>query len=160
MRKGKGRSLVLDSNLLVLLVVGLVDRQLILKHKRTRSFEPEDFDLLTQILSEYEEIVVTPNVMTEASNLASQVAEPNLSAVRQRIAILAGSLREEYCPSAEATTLAPYLRLGLTDCALLALAGTQAPLLTTDLDLYLEAAKFNRLAKNFNHLREARLLNA
>lgn len=154
------RSIVLDANLLVLLVVGLADRSLIPRHKRTRTFEPADFDLLTKILAGYEQIVVTPNVMTEASNLASQTAEPGLTAVRQRLGALASVQREEYCPSARAVQHTHFLRLGLTDCALLDLIGSETPLLTTDLDLYLAAANANRNATNFNHLRQSRLLDA
>lgn len=153
------RSIVLDANLLVLFVVGLVDKQLIGKHKRTRSFEPEDFDLLKQILSEYEEVVVTPNVMTEASNLIAQTAEPALTAVRRQLASLAGVQREVYWHSATAVEHPEFIRLGLTDSGLLGLVGESMPLLTTDLDLYLSAAKKNSRATNFNHLRQARLLD-
>ena len=49
------RQIVIDANLLVLLVVGLTDRALIAKHKRTKTFEPEDFDLLTRLLAGYDQ---------------------------------------------------------------------------------------------------------
>ena len=152
------RSVVIDANLLVLLIVGLVDRQLIQKHKRTRSFEPADFDLLTQILRGYEDVVVTPNVMTEASNLAAQVAEPSLTAVRQRLAAITSLQREEYRPSIDVVQHKDFLRLGLTDCGLLDVIGIDIPLLTADHDLYVAAARKNHQATNFNHLRQARLL--
>lgn len=152
------RSIVIDANLLVLLVVGLVDRELIKVHKRTQSFEPEDFDLLTKTLMPFDEIVVTPNVMTEASNLASQVPEPSRTAIRRQLASLAGIYKEHYQASAASVKHQHFIRLGLTDCGLLDLVGTSLPLVTVDLDLYLEAAKSNESATNFNHLRQARLL--
>ena len=44
------KPLILDANLLVLLVVGLVDPKLISQHRRTRRFVEEDFPLLKQAL--------------------------------------------------------------------------------------------------------------
>lgn len=60
---------VIDANLLVLLVVGAVDRRLVGKHRRVRSFEPEDYDLLLDLLQAPQPAVVTPNTLTEVSNL-------------------------------------------------------------------------------------------
>lgn len=152
------RSVALDANLLVLLVVGLVDRKLVSKHKRTRSFDPEDFDLLREILGRYEEIVITPNVMTEACNLISFATEPTLTNTRRQFALLADALREVYYKSAAVVRHPKFLRLGLSDSALLGLVEERVPLLTCDLGLYLAAAESNRDVVNFNHLRQARLL--
>ena len=63
------KQIVVDTNLLLLLVIGITDRSLIAKHKRTRSFEAEDFDLLVSVLAGYDQVVVTPHIMTEVSNL-------------------------------------------------------------------------------------------
>lgn len=152
------RSVVIDANLLVLLVVGLVSRDLIGVHKRTRSFEPADFDLLLQLLNQYQEVIVTPNVMTEASNLASHSAEPTLSAVRRQLAVLAQAQREEYRPSASVVGNGEFLRLGLTDCSLLDIVADGIPLVTADLDLYLCAVKKNNATINFAHIQQRRLL--
>ena len=58
----KLNKIIIDTNLLVLLVVGITERSLIQKHKRTRNFEVEDFDLLTGVLSNFDEIIVTPHI--------------------------------------------------------------------------------------------------
>lgn len=62
--------LLLDSNLLVLLIVGIHDPTLISKHKRLEIFEKADFDRLS-IFCEYfvGGLVVTPNTLTEALTL-------------------------------------------------------------------------------------------
>jgi len=153
------RKIVVDTNLLVLLVVGLTDRTLITKHKRTRSFELADFDLLTQFLSNFDEVVVTPHILTEASNLVSQIGEPILSAVRHTFSTLLETQREEFQPSHIVANHNLFIRLGLTDCAVLNLVKDKTPLITVDLDLYLAAAATNSNAENFNHLRAARLLS-
>ena len=62
--------IVIDANLLVLLVVGAVDRRLVGKHRRVKNFAMEDYDLLLDLLQETPHpVVVTPNTLTEASNL-------------------------------------------------------------------------------------------
>ena len=53
----------------MLLVVGLVDRRLVGKHRRAITFEPRDYDRLVEFIREAGQIFVTPNVLTEASNL-------------------------------------------------------------------------------------------
>jgi hypothetical protein len=42
-----GQTLILDTNLLVLLVVGMTSRAYISRHKRLRAFLESDFDVLT-----------------------------------------------------------------------------------------------------------------
>jgi len=152
------KKIVIDTNLLVLLVVGLTDRSLIEKHKRTKSFEKDDYDLLTNVLSNYDQIVVTPHILTEASNLVSQIGEPAMSTLRKTLSALLETQKEEYEPSIEVSRHHTFLRLGLTDGAILSLIGNEIPLITTDLDLYLAAANSNHNAINFNYLRQNRLL--
>ncbi len=155
----KSRKIIIDTNLLVLLVIGLTDRKLIEKHKRTKKFEIEDFKLLTNILSGYDEIVVTPHILTETSNLVSQIGNPNLTAIRRTFSKLFSTQNERYEPSIEIGKHESFVRLGLTDCAILNLVKEKIPLITVDLDLYLSASNINHETLNFNHLRQSRLLN-
>jgi hypothetical protein len=153
------KSIAIDTNLLVLLVVGLTDRNLIEKHKRTKSFQCADLDLLIRVLSRFDQIIVTPHILTEASNLIVQVGEPAASALRKTLSVLLESQREEFEPSIEVSKHHEFLRLGLTDCAILNVIGSEMPFITTDLDLYLSAAKSNNSAINFNHLRQDKLVS-
>lgn len=155
----KMKQIILDSNLLVLLIVGLTDTNLIPKHKRTKSYEKEDFELLASILSNYDQVVVTPHILTETSNLVSQIGEPVMSLLRKTLLNLLEVQKEEYQPSIDIGKHTSFLRLGLTDCAILSIIKSELPLLTVDLDLYLMAAKKNKNTVNFNHLREPRLLS-
>ena len=58
-----------DANLLVLLVVGTVQRSLIGRHPRLKAYIADDFDVLVKLLDTGEKIYVTPNTLTETSNL-------------------------------------------------------------------------------------------
>lgn len=67
---------VIDTNLLVLLVVGSASRSYIRKHKRLSDYTSEDFDMLSLILSEFSEIVFLPHILAEVSNIARQIDLP------------------------------------------------------------------------------------
>lgn len=149
--------IVLDTNLLVLLVVGMTDRTFIAKHKRTRSFEAEDFDLLCSVLAKFDQVVVTPHIITETSNLISQIREPNRGEILKTLLGILPTHDERYEPSHVICQNNHFLRLGITDCAILNIMSKDVPLLTVDLDLYLSATEGT--AMNFNYLRQARLLS-
>ena len=155
----KVKQIIIDSNLLVLFVIGLTDRNLISKHKRTKQYEIEDYDLLAEILSTFNKVIVTPHVLAETSNLISQIGNPVMSSIRETLKNLIETQSEEYEPSRELCKGKSFIRLGLTDCAILNLVKKELPLITVDLDLYLSAMAINHNTVNFNHLRESRLLN-
>jgi hypothetical protein len=147
-------SVLLDSNVLLLYVVGMTDRRLIRTHKRTRAFAEEDFDLLCDGLGRFGEIWVTPNILTEASNLAAQAAEPGRSAVLQTLAGFMAGCQEQAVPSATVAGRPAFIRLGLADMATLEVARLVDRVLTDDLALYLALMDAGRNAVNFNHIRQ------
>jgi hypothetical protein len=146
------RQIIIDTNLLVLLVVGATQRNLINRHKRTNIFTQEDFDLLLLLLEQYEEVVITPSILTEACNLLAQIGEPDRSRIMQVLGNLTSTYTEVYTPSSDVAKSIHFVRLGLTDCSILELP-KELPLITVDLDLYLAAAEAGYKANNFNHLR-------
>lgn len=124
---------LLDANLLVLLVVGLYDRCEIARHRRTESsFRAVDFDRVVAVLRSGGGLVVTPNVLTEASNLLGHGEDPK----RMKLAILLRGIIEEAeeigIPSRDAAGRAEFLRLGLADAGLVELALSGYTLLTAD----------------------------
>jgi hypothetical protein len=98
-------TVVLDSNLLVLLAVGSLDKDLIREHKRTSQFTVEDFDLLLTLLGAFSEVLVTPNGLTETSNLLQYIKQPHRSKLLAILAVLTERLTEEYVPSRELPSL-------------------------------------------------------
>ncbi len=144
-----------DANLLVLLVVGSVDRRLIAKHRRLRAYSAEDYETLINLLSRVEQVLVTPNTLTEASNLLAQHAEPELSRLFDRLRFVIQESKEIVVASGLASRNSAFGRLGLTDSALLEVATAESPVLTVDLALYLAALeKGEDTAVNFTHLRD------
>ena len=148
------RGYFLDANLLVLLVVGSESRDLISKHRRLEDYTAEDFDILLDLLKGVGQLFVTPNTLTETSNLVSQHGEPERSLLMTRLQYLIHGSQEIVVTSADASSNSQFERLGLTDAALLDAVTSDTPLLTVDLDLYLAALEAGEeRAVNFTHYR-------
>lgn len=139
--------LFLDANLLVLLVVGLVDKTKIGKHRRTKEFSQEDYSRLRGLLEGLDSICVTPNTLTEASNLLGSLRDPRMM---QEMRYLVEESRETVVDSKAAVRHRKFPRVGLTDAVLLEVVSAERPLLTTDFELYgLASAKGEGVAFNF-----------
>ena len=74
--KYKYKGVIVDTNILLLLFVGSVNKKRISKFNRTEQFSPKDYDFLVEIISYFSKIVVTPNILTEVSNFINQLTEP------------------------------------------------------------------------------------
>ena len=144
----------LDANLLVLLVVGETDRNLITKHRRLREFDEDDYERLVRLINQVDNVLVTPNTLTEASNLLAYHGEPERSRFFEVLRILIEEYEEIVVTSKAASRSKEFKRLGLTDAALLEVVSNSNPLITVDLALYLAAtSKESESAYNFRHYR-------
>lgn len=150
-----GTVALIDSELLVLFVVGLTNRHYISKHGRLRAYTDAEFDLLLKTLEFMDEIVFSPHTLAEASNhLEQKIADPFKSEIMAHFRALMGRIREVSVTSHHAAGRAEFLRLGLTDSVVLSVASENVAILTADVDLYLAAAKAGYHAINFNHIRD------
>ena len=145
----------IDANLLVLLIVGSVDQDLIAKHRRLRRFAVEDYERLVNLIDRVDRVLATPNTLTETSNLLAQHRDPERSRFFDKLKFIIQESKESVVASTVASRNNAFERLGLTDAALLEVATAETPLVTVDLDLYLEAlAKGQDTAVNFTHLQD------
>ena len=142
----------IDANLLVLLVVGETGKELIAKHRRLRQFQVDDYERLAQLVNGIDYVLVTPNTLTEASNLLSQHGEPERSRFFAVLRALIGESEEVVVASQVASHNSQFYRLGLTDAALLEAVSSSTPVVTTDFDLYRAASSRDpNSAFNFWH---------
>jgi rRNA-processing protein FCF1 len=153
LRRHRTAGVLLDTNLLLLYVIGVHDRDLIQRFKRTSKFTPEDFRILTGALDKFAHVLTTPHILTEVSNLAGQLADPLKQAVFRTFAGTIGILTELQVPAREASAEDAFPRFGLTDVAILRNARDKCLVMTEDFRLsqYLAHEKVEVL--NFNNLR-------
>lgn len=148
--------LIVDTNLLVLLVVGLVEKGYISVHKKLDAYDVRDFEILSAIVSNFQELVFVPHVLSETSNLVSCINEPAKSEIMRKFAEFIEGCGEQYVPSSSGASRAEFARLGLTDSVLLALGGTGAALITADVGLYVAATSAGYEATNYMHIKDNR----
>jgi len=150
--------ILLDSNLLLLWVVGNADTNFIRSNKRLKAFDERAYHLLCGEIEHASVLVVTPHILAEVSNLLDLKATPQktpLAAQFKRM-VLATTTLEIYQRSKELVNSRVFQRLGLSDCAISAL-DADIKVLTCDLDLYLYLCEIGRQERaiNFSSLRDA-----
>lgn len=144
-------NLALDTNVLILLAGGLVDPKLIGAHKRLKKLNHEDFELLLEYVRSYRQIVVTPHVLAETSNLIGQDDDQLSQRLRLKLGELIATQEERHTAAIKIVQHDVYPRLGVADCGLLSILDDRTELLTTDVATYLAALNVGLKAKNFNH---------
>lgn len=153
-RAPRGRdALFIDTNLLLLLLVGSLDVEQVERFRRTRAYSREDFALLASFVGDFPRFLTTPNVLTEVSNLAGQLAEPLRRRALVALGVLTGGFEERFRPSKELFQDPHFPILGLADTSIILSVEQGVTVLTDDLDLYVRLSRAGIQAINFNHLR-------
>jgi hypothetical protein len=103
----------IDSNLLLLYLIGKFEPSLIRSFRRTQQFSEAEFQLLTRFVGLFDKVLTLPNILTEVSNLAGQLPEDTASEFRESFRESIDLLDERYCESsvaAAACRAGEYLR--------------------------------------------------
>jgi len=151
----KRAGVLIDSNLLVLLVVGSVNPNRIGTFKRTRQYSRSDYTALVRVVGHFARVYTLAQIVAEVSNLTDLTGGERIAA-RQNLSALLPVLNEPPLPSRRAIEERAYTRLGITDAAIVCAAREHGCcVLTSDLELYLALLQADVPALNFSHLREA-----
>ncbi len=151
------KGVLVDTNILVLDLVGSFNVELIPRFRATKTFQKDDYTILRRFLGRFEVTATTPNILSEASNLLRQgglpVPDKNRHRYFENLVQRIRILDEHYVRSRDAVAINSFPRIGLTDAAILLLAKGRFLVLTDDLPLsgMLERAGIDAL--NFNHIR-------
>ena len=142
---------MLDTNLMVLFVVGATHPALIARHKNVSRFRAADYLRLVSLLRLSAQIVVTPNIATETSNLVRQIAAPYDIQLSDTLSRLLNRFIETIVSSASAAADVDHGTLGLADAATLRALKQGWHLLTVDAGLHRIASRRGLAASHFDH---------
>ncbi len=137
----------------MLLAVGMTDREIIGKHRRTRTFVREDYDLLQELIGDFNELRVPSHCFAEASNLLKHTNDREASLLLSTLSSLVGKFVETYIPKEIIVKERHFVRLGVADSGIIQESERVTLSLTTDLELYKAIGNMGRSVENFNHRR-------
>ena len=146
-------SILIDTNLLLLLIVGLYNKDLISVHKRTKEFIPKDFDLLVKYINGYKILWVTSHCLAEVSNLIRQTNKKQAKELMAYFSCFIAKAKETHIPKEIIFKNGTSTRLGVADTGLIIKSKRVTCVLTVDFDLYKEISNRGYKVINFNHLR-------
>ena len=155
-----GRQVLIDTNLLLLLLIGHIDLNQIGTNRRIRKYSLHAYQLLIEYLHDAKSLATTEHINSQTSDLgASSLAGSH----RQNFLHLLRAIHDpgshgvskakEYSQPILNLDGAPLHTLGVADAGIINAARQHnCVLLTDDLDLYMMALREGVDATNFSHL--------
>ncbi len=150
--KHHANGLLIDTNLLVLCLIGRTNKRRIENFKRTSKYTIEDYELLEDLIGQFRRLVTTPQILTETSNL-TDLSGPEIKTLRGFFRNYVDTAHEAI-PSGKAVVAdSAFARLGFADAAVALASESPMLVLTDDLTLSVALTQRGIDSINFNHLR-------
>ncbi len=147
------RSVILDTNVLLLWLVGQIEPSKVGSHRRLSEFSLLDLYNLDELLRAFPYHLTLPNILTETSNLIGSGNQVICQGAAEALAVYCDRIAEQYVPSSDVVSSPAYARLGLTDSAIALAATKGATVVTIDHDLYGQLLKDGLKSLNLLHNR-------
>ena len=130
------KGILIDTNLLLVLLVGNVDRRQVGRIAKTDKYNSEDYDRITNVLRRFNRFIIIPQVLTEAGNMLKRncpTANTRLDLdLELRRFVHAGASRESRALSKRITIHPAFEDLGYADAAILNAAAGRHLVFTDD----------------------------
>lgn len=149
--------ILIDTNALIILILGLIDINQIGKHKRATVYQEQDFYNLMEFIGDINNLVVLPNVWTEVDNHLNGFTGEHRNDYIRNIRDTINKTTEVYLESVSVTKEHFFIELGLTDSLLLQYAHNCNFLITSDSKLSDYAQSFGIEVYDMVKMRNERL---
>jgi hypothetical protein len=147
-KKYRTKGILLDTNILLLYIVGTLYDGRPQDFKRTSKFSEEDFEILLKLLNSFDIKVTTPNILTEVSNLIGNRIE-----LHEPLAGYIKITQESFIKSTSLVEEDFFAEFGLADTATVNMAKDSFLVVTDDGPLYGLLINNRVDAINFDQLR-------
>lgn len=145
--------LLLDTNVLLLWIVGLLKPSLIGTHRRLKDFDGDDFVLVNQLATQVPQHISTPHILAEVSNFLGSGPQQMVAGGTSALADYIVLLDEIYTPARDIAATPEFHALGLTDAAIHHLAQSDIRVISMDFHLCNRLAEKGIEAINPRHFR-------
>jgi rRNA-processing protein FCF1 len=144
------KTVLVDTNLLLLFILGRASRTNIGRHKRLRDFSEFEFDNLVGLLSSATKLVTTPHILAETSNLLDIGKRADVATVSLFTEFVCNA--EEVSIAAEAAVAHPsFARFWLTDTVIHHIVTDRVFVLTVDRAIYGSLSEMGAEVINIRH---------
>ena len=149
------RGLLIDTNLLLLFVIGQYDPEILVRDSfdRLAAYSLDDFHLLRNLSTLFRRKVTTPHVLAEVSNWIGYLPTSQEIGCLRGFSKYLASFHELTTNSLNLAKHERFPYLGLTDIALASFA-EEYLVITDDLRFIDHLTRMGREALNINHLRQ------
>lgn len=124
--------ILIDTNALIVLLIGFIDPKLFANHKRVSIYDVDDFEALVTIIKNVDQLVVLPNIWTEVDNLLKDFSGSYKYPYIENLTNVIKASTEKYIASSIAISNDYFFELGLTDSLILEHAKECKLLITSD----------------------------
>ena len=158
-RKHKQSGVLVDTNLLLLLLIGAVDERCI-GGKRTENYTVDQYRALANFLKDFKAVITTPHILAEVSNLGGAALYGRLRQAFFLLLSLPGLFRleagddfvQEHSVKRQSVEPICLARLGLTDAVIAKLCEQRILFISDDFDLVNLISAAGGDAINFSHM--------
>lgn len=147
-QKYKQKGLLIDTNILLLYIVGSFDISSIRDFKRTASFNENDFEKVSKFIDYFDLKITTPHILTEASDFIDN--RQHLQAV---LKIYIENTKEIFLEGTELSKKETFLKFGLADTSVTYTAKDSYLIFTDDKPLYGFLVNSNIDVVNLDYIR-------
>lgn len=127
--------LLLDTNVLLVLIVGTLRPDMLSKHARLKAFDSDFFNFVRAQAGADTKHVSTPHILTEVSNLLGSGKQQIVDRGNQVFRNYVAKLNEVYRASKELVDLPVFTSIGLADTSIASLSKGGLRIVTVDWEL-------------------------
>lgn len=148
--KYKKKGVFVDSEILLVYIVGSKDPRLIKNNGRTANYDENDFNLISEFIEKFDSKIASPHILTEVSDLLGESND-----FHTILNVYINTSEEKHLTSREITKCNSFLRFGLADSAIIEISQNAHLIFTADNRLYGYLANIGIDAVSFDLLKSA-----
>jgi predicted nucleic acid-binding protein len=151
------RDVIIDTNIFILFLAGQINENKIKNYTRNSLYTKEDYYFLLNVLSNYDRIITSPNILTEVDNILNRITGEDKYKYLLLVKAIYKQTMEKYIKTEEVSQNWFFDTLGITDSAILMMAKESELLISGDSSLCDYAKSLNIKTFDFKEYINSRL---
>jgi hypothetical protein len=151
------RDVIVDSNIFILFLAGQINENKIERYTRSSLYTREDYYFLINILSNYDRIITSPNILTEVDNILNRITGEDKYKYLLLVKSIYKQTIEKYIETETVAKNWFFDILGITDSSILMMAKDCELLISGDSSLCDHAKSLNIKTFDFKEYLNSKL---